>query len=151
MEGVTTFRSTEYAQECMKKAEARLIKIQKFLVPSIVASVLFLVTGLLADKMEEGLFQNLLGLICLASIFIAPLVIFSCTGAWFYWGKFISLPFRKLKGAGFIGIIIALLIFVFCWYMISIAGGMGFSIIILLYEKYLCNITIECAKDYMPA
>ena len=60
--------------------------------------------------------------------------------AWFYVGKLLVLPFRKL------GTIIGFLVFIF-YFAPCVMAVICAPIVPLLYEKYLCGITMECCKD----
>lgn len=141
MTGVDHFRSVTQAEESQKKAGQRVAKINQCFIPAIVLTVILLILVKFGNPERKVLEA----LSVLASIANLGLLLYS--EALFVIFKMIFLPFRALKDYGTIGLIIAFFIWLIylpiCLYSYIMA-----PIVPLLYEKYLCGIALECAKDF---
>lgn len=133
MLGVDEFRSTEQARVCQEKATRRLERVQKLFLPTAILSV---VSFFLLEFGGKGFIWDALAVIVLAGV--AAVYFFS--EAWYYIGKLLLLPFRKL--GKILGLIVFLFYFAPCALVITFL-----PVVVLVYERYLCNITLECAKD----
>lgn len=134
MLGVDEFRSSTQATECQKKVERRLNKIKQCFVPAIILTVLSVL--LMKFSTADNKLLETLSMV----VVVVNMILLTYAEAWFYVGKLLVLPFRKL------GTIIGFLVFIFyfapCFMAVICA-----PIVPLLYEKYLCGITMECCKD----
>lgn len=131
MVGVDEFRNRDQARQCSAAAKDRLQKISKIFVPAIVLSV---ISPLLCQAAFASSLKWLTYLLIIINI-----VVQVKSGAMTYIVKYMTIPFRHL---GILGILPE-----FCWLTFAILLMTIFPIALIGYAKYLCNITVESAKD----
>ena len=134
MLGVDELRSSTQATECQKKVERRLNKIKQCFVPAIILTVLSVL--LMKFSTADNKLLETLSMV----VVVVNIILLTYAEAWFYVGKLLVLPFRKL------GTIIGFLVFIF-YFAPCVMAVICAPIVPLLYEKYLCGITMECCKD----
>lgn len=136
MIGVDEFRSMTQARSSQEKATRRLVKATQGIIPAIILSVLTLLLYKFSSANNRPL--EILSVITL----LGTLILLTYAEAWFYIGQLTILPFRKF------GIFFGLIAFLFYFAPCIIATTFT-PICPLLYEMYLCKITLECTKDYV--
>lgn len=117
-----------------EKSERRLNKIKQCFVPAIILTVLSVL--LMKFSTADNKLLETLSMV----VVVVNIILLIYVEAWFYVGKLLVLPFRKL------GIIIGFLVFIF-YFSPCVMAVILAPIVPLLYEKYLCGITMECCKD----
>lgn len=100
MLGVDEFRSSTQATECQKKVERRLNKIKQCFVPAIILTVLSVL--LMKFSTADNKLLETLSMV----VVVVNIILLTYAEAWFYVGKLLVLPFRKL------GTIIGFLVFI---------------------------------------
>lgn len=139
MLGVDQFRSVEHAKQCYQKAEARLAKFNLCFLISVVLSVFFWVNLFWVNHKFRTL-SDIMAFIWVVGV----IVLYTYEGTWWYLWKLATIPFRKFA----VGVFFLIPLFIFlCFAQCCIGLTLLFQGTPLLYERYLCRITKECAGE----
>lgn len=144
MFGVDEFRNTKQAMESREKALRRNRKTD--IVPLLTAIAVSLVWYFIYGYVIKWDIPDAIQLIIVCIIFAGEIALYFYTEAWFYLLKLATLPIRKVGTLGLMFLLAA--IFAYLAYIaIYLVCVFYVPVVPLLYEKYLCKVTLDCTED----
>lgn len=137
---VNEFRSTAEAMREHSKSKQRLERLKICWIPALIWSIYWcvLVPSTLLDNFPEFI---ILGSCFL--MFIGMFVLSCYVGLWSYLIKLYFVPVRHM-GFSLFSLTIQFLYLTFMFPFLFMA-----PMITMLYEKYICNLTLEASNDYI--
>jgi len=138
MIGITEFNDAEHALHCRDVATKRLKKIKTLFLPTLLISVIIFITYFMGLVGNHKFIANT---ICNISL-ICAWIMLCYSGSIMYFGKFLTIPFRKFGG------VFGLIIFLCLWAVIAIVWVLCmFPFGLMWYAKSLCERTLVYTED----